>query len=100
MAEHIDIVLSITGALFMFITGIIAWQGNRQIRRIDKLEDRMVEIEENTNKAVNNMKDNYVKQFREVRQDISDLKELNAINFGDIKCELAKLTTKLKMNEE
>lgn len=95
MAEHVDILLIITGTLFSLIFALIAWQGNRQIRRIDSLEIRMVEIEQNTNEAVNNIKNNYVKEFKEVRACIAELKEANAIHFGELKYSIGKIETTL-----
>jgi len=100
MAEHIEIVLSITGTLFMLILGLIAWQGNRQIRRIDRLETRLMNVEENTNKSVNNIKDNYIRQFQDVRKDISELKENNAVHFGDIKCSITEIKTTLGIKND
>jgi len=89
--------MGIIASLYLMVIGFIAWQGKRQIGRLDKLETRVMDIEERTNVAVNDMKDNYRKEFTYVRKDISELKESNAIHFGDLKCSIAKIETTVQM---
>lgn len=100
MEEHTDVLVGVISVLYLMIVGFIAWQGKRQISRIDKLEVKMLDIEENTNKAVNDMKDNYKGEFINVRKDISDLKEANANHFGEIKCSITAIQTKLESRNE
>ncbi len=97
MEQHTDILIGITNILFLIVIGFITWQGKRQIGRIDKLEERLVCTEESTNKVVTDIRNNYVNQFRDVRKDISDLKESNAVHFGDLKCSIGKIETTIQM---
>ena len=96
MGEHADILIGVVSTLFFIIIGLIAWQGKRQIMRIDGVEKRLTVIEENTNEAVNEMKDNYKSEFVNVRKDISELKEANAIHFGDLKCAITELRARFE----
>lgn len=97
MTEHTEILMGVITALYLMVIAFIAWQGKRQIARIDGVEQRLTVIEENTNKAVNEMKENYKGEFINVRKDISDLKESNAEHFGEIKCSITELRTRMEL---
>lgn len=93
MAEHIEVVMSITGSLFILIIGFIAWQGKRQIGRIDTMETRMMKIENTINETVNSIKDNYLSRFDNIKGLINDNHIESINNQNEIKLEVSKLVS-------